>query len=220
MTALLVIDASTYRGTAAVIEGSRVLAERAVAMRGEREERLMPAVAEVLRDSGVATDDLAAIVCGAGPGSFTSLRIAASLSKGLATATGRSLRSVPSLLLIVAGADRAPPAGQYLAVLDAMRGDWFAARVDVDGAGAPTLVSDLGIVDSATVQEIAVTENRTRIGPGQALDTLPHARGVARLAGGGGAIIDVDVASWEPSYGRLAEAQVRWERQHGRALRA
>jgi tRNA threonylcarbamoyladenosine biosynthesis protein TsaB len=28
----------------------------------------------------------------------------------------------------------------------------------------------------------------------------------------------VDLASWEPDYGRLAEAQVRWERAHGRPL--
>jgi tRNA threonylcarbamoyladenosine biosynthesis protein TsaB len=28
----------------------------------------------------------------------------------------------------------------------------------------------------------------------------------------------VDLASWEPSYGRLAEAQVRWEAAHGRPL--
>ena len=28
----------------------------------------------------------------------------------------------------------------------------------------------------------------------------------------------VDLASWEPAYGRLAEAQVRWESTHGRPL--
>jgi tRNA threonylcarbamoyladenosine biosynthesis protein TsaB len=28
----------------------------------------------------------------------------------------------------------------------------------------------------------------------------------------------VDLATWEPAYGRLAEAQVKWEREHGRAL--
>jgi tRNA threonylcarbamoyladenosine biosynthesis protein TsaB len=28
----------------------------------------------------------------------------------------------------------------------------------------------------------------------------------------------VDLASWEPDYGRLAEAQVRWEAAHGRPL--
>jgi tRNA threonylcarbamoyladenosine biosynthesis protein TsaB len=27
-----------------------------------------------------------------------------------------------------------------------------------------------------------------------------------------------DLASWEPSYGRLAEAQVKWEAAHGRSL--
>jgi tRNA threonylcarbamoyladenosine biosynthesis protein TsaB len=30
----------------------------------------------------------------------------------------------------------------------------------------------------------------------------------------------VDLATWEPNYGRLAEAQVKWEAAHGRALTA
>jgi tRNA threonylcarbamoyladenosine biosynthesis protein TsaB len=30
----------------------------------------------------------------------------------------------------------------------------------------------------------------------------------------------VDLAGWEPDYGRLAEAQVRWEAVHGRPLTA
>jgi tRNA threonylcarbamoyladenosine biosynthesis protein TsaB len=29
-----------------------------------------------------------------------------------------------------------------------------------------------------------------------------------------------DLATWEPNYGRLAEAQVKWEAAHGRALTA
>ena len=29
-----------------------------------------------------------------------------------------------------------------------------------------------------------------------------------------------DVAGWEPVYGRLAEAQVKWEAIHGRSLEA
>jgi tRNA threonylcarbamoyladenosine biosynthesis protein TsaB len=32
------------------------------------------------------------------------------------------------------------------------------------------------------------------------------------------AIGPADIASWEPAYGRLAEAQVRWESAHGRPL--
>jgi hypothetical protein len=44
----LAIDASTYAGDAAVLDGSRVLAEETVAMKGADCERLMPAIASVL----------------------------------------------------------------------------------------------------------------------------------------------------------------------------
>jgi hypothetical protein len=39
-----------------------------------------------------------------------------------------------------------------------------------------------------------------------------------RLQPSVGSIESVDIASWEPEYGRLAEAQVRWERAHGMPL--
>ena len=71
----LAIDASTYRGTVAVISGGQVIAAAEVAMRGEREERLMPAVAAALGEARIAVADLGRVVAGAGPGSFTSLRI-------------------------------------------------------------------------------------------------------------------------------------------------
>jgi tRNA threonylcarbamoyladenosine biosynthesis protein TsaB len=41
---------------------------------------------------------------------------------------------------------------------------------------------------------------------------------VARLLAPTIAREPVDLASWEPDYGRLAEAQVRWEAAHGRSL--
>ena len=76
----LAIDASTYRGTVAVLRGARVLAEREVAMKGADAERLMPAVADALAEADVAIDALARVVCGQGPGSFTSLRIAGAIA--------------------------------------------------------------------------------------------------------------------------------------------
>jgi len=53
-------------------------------------------------------------------------------------------------------------------------------------------------------------------GPAEATEGWPRARGVARLEPMLGAA--VDLATWEPSYGRVAEAQARWEREHGRPL--
>ena len=124
----LVLDASTYAGTVALVRAARCSASRSWSMRDPRHERLMPAVAATLAASR-RVGDLTRIVCGAGPGSFTSLRIAASIAKGLAVASGKPLFAVPSLALLVAGTETALPEGRWLAILDAMRGESFAAGV-------------------------------------------------------------------------------------------
>jgi len=48
----------------------------------------------------------------------------------------------------------------------------------------------------------------------------PRARGVAAIEDLLESRGPVDIGSWEPSYGRLAEAQVRWEAAHGKPLSA
>ena len=53
-----------------------------------------------------------------------------------------------------------------------------------------------------------------------ALDARPHAREAPHLLPLAQALGPVDLAGWEPLYGRLAEAQVKWEASHGRPLRA
>jgi tRNA threonylcarbamoyladenosine biosynthesis protein TsaB len=211
----LAIDASTYAGTVAITRGAEVLAEAEAVMRGETEERLMPAVERVLASRGIRIADLERVVCGSGPGSFTSLRIAASIAKGIALVSGAPLHAVSSLGLVVAAERREP--GRYLAVLDAMRGDAYVAFADVDDYGEVVEVRESHVVPTARVQELAAAEDAVTAGAGRTLEAQPRARGVTRMRG----ICDhgrVDLAAWEPSYGRLAEAQVKWEATHGRAL--
>ena len=216
---LLVLDASTYRGTVAVVHGTALLAEGETAMRGELEERLMPAVAAVLAQSGARLTELGGVVCGAGPGSFTSLRIAASIGKALALGAGLPFFGVPSLLLILAGQPGAP-AGRYLAALDAMRGQLFIGSGAVDPDGLARLDSGARLVDTDEAERIAAAEGRTLVGPQHSAGWHPHARGVARIAAGENALMAAQLTEWEPDYGRLAEAQVKWERAHGRSLHA
>lgn len=212
----LAIEASTYVGSAALIDGDRVLDERTVAMRGREHEALMPAVAALMAGAAGYASGVDRIVCGEGPGAFTSLRISGGIAKGLALALGVPIVPVSSLALIVASGPL--PAGEYLAVLDAMRGEHYAQpwRVGSDGEisalGPVRLVASSGLAEAAAGSEL--------IGPGgtDGRGADPHARGVARLTN----LIDVtgaaDLASWEPAYGRLAEAQVKWEAEHGRPL--
>lgn len=220
----LAIEGATYQGSVAVIRDAEVVAERTLQAedggipRAGRGERLMPAVAECLDEARVSGSDIARIVCGAGPGSFTSLRVAGSVAKGLAAGYGVELYAVSSLLLTVSGAQPPLPNGKYLSVLDAMRGEFYSALIILRlgvavQSEAPTLMS------VAQLEEVRLREHALRVvGPGQEIDAHPHARGVAPILA---SIVEsgpVDLASWEPDYGRLAEAQVRWEAAHGRPL--
>ena len=212
----LALDASTGQGTVAVLRDGVVVAVREAMMRGEHEERLMPAVLAALADAGAVPRDVARVVCGAGPGAFTSLRIAAGIAKGVAQGAGMPLFAVSSLVLVVAGADAALPSGRYIATLDAMRGERYAQSVLVLADG--TVRAD-GVQSLATVEQLAAAESLV-VGPLEPTPRLPHARGVAAMLADCIAAGPVDLDAWEPSYGRLAEAQVKWEAAHGRPLAA
>ena len=211
----LAIDASTYRGTVALLTGRHVIATSEIAMRGEREERLMPAIAAALGSAGAAVGDLTEVIVGGGPGSFTSLRIGAALAKGICVARKLPLAAMPSLALLVAGTDSAVADGRYLAILDAMRGDVYAAVIE-SSSGMVVRVSDPHLVPRAAVGALAKDHGARIVGAGESLDSSPHAKGLARLDPS--LVHRVSLAAWEPAYGRLAEAQVKWETEHGRSL--
>lgn len=211
----LAIDASTYRGTVAVLAGRRLIATSEVAMRGEREERLMPAIAAALGSAGAGVGDVTDVVIGGGPGSFTSLRIGAALAKGICVARNLPLRAVPSLALLVAGTESPVADGRYLAILDALRGDVYAAVVE-SSDGIVIRVSEPHLAPRAAVPGLARDHGARIVGAGESLDSAPHVKGLARLDPS--LVREVSLAAWEPAYGRLAEAQVKWETEHGRSL--
>lgn len=217
---VLVIESSTYRGSVAVIEAGIVLAEREVAMRGANEERLMPAVADALAATGTEPSALAAVVCGAGPGSFTSLRIGAAIAKGIALAHALPLHAVPSLLLVVAGGGARLAAGSYLVVADALRGEWFVVEARVGEGGDATLLGSPTRMAREAAERMAAERRLTLIGPAEGEGRWPHARGAAPILDGILRAGPESLDAWEPGYGRLAEAQVKWEAAHGRALPA
>lgn len=214
----LAIDASTYLGTVAVLRGTTILDEREAAMRGEREERLMPAVAEALEAAGVRPGELARVVCGGGPGSFTSLRIASSIAKGLCVARGLPLFAVPSLALMRPKGRTGLQAGRWMAVLDAMRGDLYAALLDVDEDGRVSASSPVRLIAAVDAERVALEFDARLLGIAPGVDAAPRAGALATVATA--LVAEVPLTSWEPAYGRLAEAQVKWEAAHGRALTA
>lgn len=216
----LALDAAAGEGTIAIFRAGECIAERTVEMRSSADERFLPAVIATIDAASVSRAELARIVCGGGPGSFTSLRVVGAVAKGLAQGLGLPLFAVPSLALIVAADERTRvPGARWLATLDAMRDERYLALVTIGADGSVERYESRGLAPTADVPARAAEAGAIAIGPQEAHRAAPHARGVGRL----GALLrsagPVDLAAWEPVYGRLAEAQVKWEAAQGRALR-
>lgn len=226
----LAMDAAAGDGTVAVLRDGGVVAETSVVMRSAEEERFFPAVLATLAAARVDVAEVAQIVVGAGPGSFTALRVVGAIAKGLAQGRGIPLFAVPSLALVAPSSVASSPATQasdaagaqapsrWLVTLDALRGERYAALVERDARGQVARVEQLGLLPVPEVTARAAALGAVPIGPDEALAAQPHAREVARCLALAAAAGPVDLARWEPLYGRLAEAQVKWEAAHGRPL--
>jgi tRNA threonylcarbamoyladenosine biosynthesis protein TsaB len=216
----LALDACTYEGSVAVLSDGVLVATGSALMRGELEERLMPALLATVASAGYALRDVARVVCGAGPGSFTSLRIAGAIAKGIAMGNGAPLFAVSSLALLATGAEPALAPGRWVAMLDAMRDERHAALVEIRADGSVREGERIGRISATDIPSLCARLHARPVGPLETTAARPHARGVVRLLGPIAAAGPVSLDGWEPDYGRLAEAQVKWELAHGRALRS
>jgi tRNA threonylcarbamoyladenosine biosynthesis protein TsaB len=194
-----------------------VLSSGEAAMKGATADYLMPAVIEVLAAAKLDVSDLDGVICGEGPGSFTSLRIAGGIAKGLCLGAGKPLYAVSSLALMLAASATAP--GRYLVAMDALRNEWYAGLVERFPDDSLATLRPYTVVNREYLAVLAREQDAAVFGAGVG-GAKPHARGVVHLFAEILQRGPVELSRWEPSYGRLAEAQVKWESAHGRALKA
>ena len=98
---LLGIDTSSIACSVALSDGESIF-ERHVEQPRKHTELVLPMIKEVLSESKSELADLDAIVLGNGPGSFIGMRIAASVSQGLAHGTSLDIIPVSSLSAVAA----------------------------------------------------------------------------------------------------------------------
>jgi tRNA threonylcarbamoyladenosine biosynthesis protein TsaB len=226
----LAIDTATDIASVAVGSVERALAARSIRGARQHAAQIILLVREVLAQAAVELKNVAGIVIGDGPGSFTGLRIGWAAAKGLAHDRDLPLVAVPSLL----GAAHAATAGQVATIAacyDALRGQVFGAvyafpQGRVETLLAPGLFTVQEITAATPVRPLrAVGDGAERYPqeviqwtghPPVSLAALPPAAGsLLMLASAQG--YEVTPAA-EPVYGRPAEAQVKWETRHGRPL--
>jgi len=170
--ALLAIETSTSEARVGVFDadsGERRAGAAAVSER--HSSNLLRLCAQVAQDAGVAIADLTVIACGAGPGSFTGLRVGYAVAKGFALPFGIPFLSVSSLQALAW--DMAPlarPGERIVACLDAGKGQIYVApfeRATLEGAsggGAERAVTRLG--EDWVIGPAAVGEMRGGAGDG------------------------------------------------------
>lgn len=129
----LALETSTALGGIALGRGDTLIAECALAVHATHSETVLDEVDRMLARARVGAGDIERVIVGAGPGSFTGVRIAASLAKGWCHATSVPLFAYSSLRAVaaVAGCDR------VCALFDARRGEVYGAAFADGPLGAP-----------------------------------------------------------------------------------
>lgn len=229
----LALETSSDRASVAVGRPGEVLAE--VGLDGARKHAgaLPRLIEEVLALAGTDRAALTDVVLGDGPGSFTGLRVGAAVAKALVRAHGVAFHTTPALAA-VAWAAGASPEERVLAVANALRGEVYAAEYRFPEGRVECLQEPTVWLPERLLADCPVPDIVCGVLPAGLAERLGewkaghHPRALRRAASAGallalaerqgGVTGVVDADGWEPRYGRPAEAQAKWEREHGQPL--
>lgn len=201
MSLILCIETGTDICSVGIARDGEIVSLRESDEGRDHAKKVAVFVDELLRETGVAPDELDAVAVGKGPGSYTGLRIGVSFAKGLCYGLNIPLVAVGSLDALAEVAVEDHEAG----IIDAERWDDVilcpmvdARRMEVytrlyDAAGRP--VSDVAaeIVTEESFAEVRKERPLVIFGNGAAkcrevlsdavyVNVVPSARGLARLA--------------------------------------
>src|SRR6266699_5323760 len=131
---LLAIDTSTDFCSIAASRGESLFSRHEPA--GQRQaEMILGMVDAVLAEAGLEIAQIEGIAYGAGPGSFTGLRIAAGVTQGLALARRVGVVGVGTLLALAEEAAAETAGERIISCLDAHMGEVYHAAYRRAGAG-------------------------------------------------------------------------------------
>lgn len=216
----LALDTSTRVGGVAVARDGTLVAETSLSARATHSETVLPVVDGLLDRAGEGPDAVGRVVVGSGPGSFTGVRIAASLAKGLCAALNAELHAFSSLAAVAA---QAGTGERVCALFDARRDEVYASAWEAPPPARPVLPpSALPLEDVLRALEPAagwsfagegarLHRKRIEEAGGRVLPrTHDHSRAAGllellRRAPEAGRV--ADRRTWEPTYARASGAE-------------
>lgn len=229
----LALETSSDRASVAVGQPGKVLAEAELVGARKHAGALPGLIEQALNAAGAKLSDLQALVLGDGPGSFTGLRVGAAVAKALVRTRGLSFHVTPSLAA-VAWAAEPTREERVLAVANALRGEVYAAEYRFPDGKMEVLQAPAVWLPERLLADCPVPEVLAGSLPAGLAERLAEWQGgrhprAASVGASAGALLELagrtdgvqpiaDWSAWEPWYGRPAEAQAKWERDHGHPL--
>lgn len=122
---ILGLDSSGLVASAALVSDGILTAEYTIHNKKTHSQTLMPMIAEMLSMAGTEPGELDAVAVSEGPGSFTGLRIGASIAKGLAWTLKIPIIPVSSLMGLAANVET--PGQIVCPIMDARRNQVYTA---------------------------------------------------------------------------------------------
>ncbi len=177
---ILALDTATEACSVALAIGDRVI-DRHVELERGHAEQLLPMIDELLAEAGVALPGLDAIAFGRGPGAFTGVRLAASVTQGLAFGAGIGVVPVSDLAAVAQqAATLQPRARTVLVVNDARMREVYWAQFTVDST-----VSLLGTEQVGPAADVVLPDsaNTTWVAAGRGLAAYPELAARCRSVG-------------------------------------
>ncbi len=132
---LLAFDTSTEYLSLAVMRGDAIFTFDTLAGQSHS-QIILPQIQALLDEAGLQLQDLHGLAFGAGPGSFTGVRIAAGVAQGLGFGVNLPVVGICTLMALA----EASGAAKVVACLDARMGEVYHAAYVKDSAGWQTVV--------------------------------------------------------------------------------
>lgn len=168
---ILALDSTAKAGSAAVLDGERLLSLFLTDCGNTHSESLLPMALDALRVSGTSIDDVGLFAVSAGPGSFTGVRIGAAVIKGLAF--GRDVPCVAVSALEALAENARGMSGLIVPVMDARRAQVYTAIFESDGDIVTRVLDDSALAISELAQKLATRSGKVwLVGDGVGV-TLP-----------------------------------------------